>query len=95
MMKNSLNPPRDIRTQAAAAAEQSAKALSAEAAQWRELRSADDTKAQQVGCVVFFLFCFVLRVVVRKMLLIDCYYLKVDIYTVYIYNFYTVHSDLN
>ena len=88
MMKNSLNPPRDIRTQAAAAAEQSAKALSAEAAQWRELRSADDTKAQQAGCVVFFL-----RVVVSKMLLIDCYYLKVDIYT-YIC-IYTVHSDLN
>lgn len=35
-------------SQAAAAAEQSAQALSAEAAQWRELRSADDTKAQQV-----------------------------------------------
>lgn len=76
-----MNPPRDIRTQAAAAAEQSAKALSAEAAQWRELRSADDTKAQQAGCVVFSL-----RVVVSKMLLIDCYYLKVDRY-IYIYVF--------
>jgi len=32
--------------------------LSAEAAQWRELRGADDTKAQQVGCGVFFCFVF-------------------------------------
>ena len=36
-------------TQAAAAAQQTATALSAEAEQWRQLRNADETKAAQAG----------------------------------------------
>ena len=43
-------------------------------------------KHSRWGVVFFFVLFFLLRVVVSKMLLIDCYYLKLDIYLyIYIY----------